>query len=43
MLLIPRTPTPPPLEELPLEDLGLEELRELARRQQVRAASGKDD
>ena len=35
MLLIPRTPTPPPLEDRPLEELSVEELRELAGRQKV--------
>lgn len=35
MLLIPCTPTPVPLDERPLEELGVEELRELARRQKV--------
>lgn len=31
-LIIPRTPTPPPLEERPVDTLSLEELRELQRR-----------
>jgi len=33
--IIPRTPTPVPLEDRPLEELTAEEMRELLRRQRV--------
>ncbi|KAL2041144.1 hypothetical protein N7G274_006088 [Stereocaulon virgatum] len=44
--LIPRTPSPPrnltpvPLEERPIDDLALEEMRELLRRQRARQRTG---
>ncbi|OJD40029.1 uncharacterized protein BKCO1_200017 [Diplodia corticola] len=37
--IIPRTPTPVPLEERPIEELTPEELRELVRRQREREAA----
>ena len=35
MLLIPRSPSPVPLEERPVEELSLEQLQEIVRQQQV--------
>jgi hypothetical protein len=35
MYIVPRTPSPVPLEERNVEDLTLEEMRELLRRQRV--------
>lgn len=35
LLVIPRTPSPVPLEERPIEELSIEELRELTRRQKA--------
>ncbi|KAF2086114.1 hypothetical protein K490DRAFT_45117 [Saccharata proteae CBS 121410] len=37
--IIPRDPTPLPLEERPIEDLNPEEMRELLRRQKVRSSA----
>lgn len=38
MLIIPSTPTPPPIEKKKFEDLSAEELRELHRRAVASAA-----
>lgn len=35
LLLIPRSPSPLPLEERPVEELSLEQLHEIVRRHQV--------
>lgn len=39
MLIVPRTPTPPPLEDRDANDLSVEELRELHRKSQAARAS----
>jgi len=36
LIIVPQSPTPVPLEERPIDSLNVQELRELARRNQVR-------